>query len=105
MMRGDPSSPKIQVEQDDQAEIARQNIFKQSDLEAIWLQTMAKCEQFTQQTKKYPSTVANSIEEKRLGKWLSKQKLALNGRGGGYKMTEERRSRLNLYLKDFRDLD
>ena len=49
---------------------------------------MTKCEQFTQQTSKYPSTTAKNIDEKRLGKWLLKQRVALNG--NGY-MTEERR--------------
>ena len=52
---------------------------------------MTKCEQFTQQTNKYPSTIAKNIDEKRLGQWLCSQKAALNGKGNRIKMTEERR--------------
>ena len=36
-MGGNPTSLKIQTEQDEHTEITKQNIFKQVDLEAIWL--------------------------------------------------------------------
>ena len=45
---------------------------------------MTKCEQFKQQTNKYPSRTA----ERRPNKWLFRQRQALNGKGGGRKMDE-----------------
>ena len=51
---------------------------------------MTKCEQFKQQTNKYPRESAKDEDEKRLGQWLSSQRRALNGKGS-VKMTEERR--------------
>ena len=52
---------------------------------------MTKCEQFKQQTNKYPSKITESADERRLVQWLNSQRQALNGNGNRIKMTEERR--------------
>ena len=66
---------------------------------------MTKCEQFKQSTNKYPNENAKNKDEKCLGIWLCAQKQALKGKVNGYKVTKERRERLDAYLADFKTAD
>jgi len=71
------------------------------DQEKEWMGNLMKCVEFYTKNKKTPSSTPKDKEEKKIGQWLNKQRLALNGKGNGNKMTDERRKLLEEHLPEW----
>jgi Fe-S cluster biosynthesis and repair protein YggX len=73
---------------------------QEKEQEKKWMKYLMKCVEFYAKNKKFPSESSKDEEEKKLCKWLSHQRQALNGKGSN-KMTEERRKLLQENIPDW----